>query len=83
MDYSTGAYPDYPSYGQEQIRVPGKVDVIEALGWAFKTVFRNKRVWILGSLLGFFVVGIFAAAVIMAVMGPGNYYDLPEELLIF
>lgn len=70
-------YPRYvqepPQWAEEQSARPGgKVDVIEAVGWAFRAVFSNKRVWILGSFLMMFIIGALGFAVAFSVLGLGG-----------
>lgn len=52
----------------------GPVSATKAIGWAFRTVFSNWQLWILGSLLMLAVFGIFGAVVgfILASNGDGN-----------
>lgn len=67
-------YQAYPGYGgHDAYGTPGehgalrqgdgKVRPMEAVGWAFRTVFRNPLIWILGALL----IGVASVALSMSV----------------
>ncbi|WPF65249.1 hypothetical protein [Corynebacterium sp. 22KM0430] len=54
--YTPDNTPDAPTQGS------GVVDVFAAVKWAFRAVFSNKRVWILGSFLLLLVLGVVGAS---------------------
>lgn len=51
----------YASYHAGQPQHTGKVSAIDAVSWAFRTVFGNWKLWILGTLLAGFLGVVFFA----------------------
>lgn len=73
--YDGYGYTEQPAYGRPAYGQPqgtGKVQPMEAVSWAFGTVFRNWLLWIVGALaLGVVVMGV-SAFVDMAFGGLGG-----------
>lgn len=75
-------YAGYQAYGQpgqqpgQQAQGDGRVRPMEAVGWAFRAVFRNWPIWIIGSLalgVAVFVVSLLIDAAFGGLSGDLSY----------
>lgn len=64
--YGNQGPPGFGGGGPGQVAGSGKVDVLLAVRWAFKAVFSNALIWVLGSFL-LFVVTVLGFTLLMTV----------------
>ncbi|MEJ4100264.1 hypothetical protein V5S96_07840 [Corynebacterium mastitidis] len=69
---------EHPTVGRGRSRGWAKLDVMEAVRWAFFTVWRNPGVWILGTLL--LAISVFAALALLGLTLVGVEHAVGVDL---